>query len=108
MQYVQQNNLEKVEQCVTLLFVKNLTTWVASLLQQSCFSGLKYLHHGHRVWGEGKQLNLSKFTSPTAVEVANLIIPLSLPFDVCLRVIVSSIVEGSCKCLKLAACRNFK
>ena len=91
-----------------LVFLKNLTTWLTSLLQQSSFSGLKHLHNGNRVWGEHKQLNLSKFALSTAVEVANLIIPLSLPFDVCFRVIANSIVEGSCKCLNLAAWRNFK
>ena len=95
---------KRTQEVDVLVFLQNLTTWVASLLQQSYFSGLKYIHNGHRVWGEGKQLNLSKFALSTAVEVANLIIPLSLPFDVCFRVIANSIVEGSCKCLTEPGC----
>ena len=86
---------ERTQDVDALVFLKNLMTWLASLLQQSCCSGLKYLQNGHRLWGNGKQLNLFKFVLSTTVEVTNLIITLSLPLDVCFRVIANSIVESS-------------
>lgn len=70
---------KRTQKVDVLVFLKNLTTWVASFFQQNCFSGLKYLHNGHRVWGEAKQLNLSEFALSITVEVANLIIHLHKP-----------------------------
>ena len=64
---------ERTQDVDVLVFLKNLTTCLPSLLQQSCGSRLKYLYNGHRLWGKGIQLNLFKFAMSTAVEVTNLI-----------------------------------